>query len=320
MTQKPFLGGGVARTPGFGPLSEKKIAEMRRREVLEKTRTQQKQMEGMDFTFDPKTGFAVKGEDRKQDWRAQPEIGAAITKAQREALHLGPEPLDPVKVEGIREIPRGPISPLGLFSIEAETMSVIAQERPYVFDLEPANVIFNAYKLGLDLGFISRPKGSTVTSVKSLNPFSSDFDVKGIHENLHRIKEGQEERSFREQIQMGAAVPTNFIPVNIGTKTAHGTIKQTLSIASHLKANSNKEVFKAIVEKVPQILEETPDLATAYRRGGDELLVQIMNKPLNIKGIPENSLFEADLRLWLDMRTTPMNLDAFGDELIGAVS
>ena len=320
MTQRPFLGGGEARTPGFGRLSEKKIAEMRRREVLEKTRTQQKQMEGMDFTFDPKTGFAVKGEDRKQDWRAQPEIGAAITKAQKEALHLGPEPLEPFKVEGVREIPRGPISPLGLFSIEAETMGVIAQERPYVFDLHPANVIFNAMKLGQDLGFISKPKGSTVTAVKSLNPFSPAFNVKEIHENLHLVKEAQEERPFKEQIQMGFAVPTNFIPVSIGAKTAKGGIKQTMSIASHLKANSNKEVFKSIVENVPHILEETPDLATAYRRGGDELLVQIMNKPLNIKGIPENSLFEADLRLWLDMRTTPMNLDAFGDELIGAVS
>ena len=307
--KRPFLGQGEVRTPGFGPLSEKKIAEMRRRDVLEKTRAQQKQMEGMDFTFDPLA----------EPFKAEKQL-EAIRKWQRKALYLGPEPLEPVKSKDVREIPLPGISPLGLFSIEAETMGVIAQERPYVFDLKPVNVIFNAYKLGQDLGFISRPKGSTVTAVKSLNPFSSAFNVKEIHENLHLIKEAQEERPFKEQIQMGFAVPSNFIPINIGAKTAQGTIKQTLSIAPHLKANSNQQVFKSIVENVPHILEETPDLATAYRRGGDELLVQIMNKPLNIKGIPENSLFEADLRLWLDMRTTPMNLDAFGDELISAVS
>ena len=231
--------------------------------------------------------------------------------------HPTPEP----KVVDVRGPEyKAPISPMGLFSIEAEAMGVIASERPYHLSSNPIDLMFNGYKLGQDMGLISKPKPSTVTAVKSLNPFSSAFNVKEIENNANLIKEAFEERSVKEQLLMSVPVPTNFVPVSVGTKAAKGGIKQTMSIAPHLKANSNQEVFKAILENVPQVLEETPDLATAYRRGGDELLVQIMNKPVNIKGIPENSLYESDLRLWLDMRTTPMNIDAFGDEMVDAVS
>jgi len=101
-TKRPFLGGGdVTSLPGFGKLTEEEILDMRKREVLAGFQAQQKQMEGMDFTFDPKTGFAVKGEDKKQDWRAQPEIGAAITKLQEDAFLLEPEPR-------VRETPEVP--------------------------------------------------------------------------------------------------------------------------------------------------------------------------------------------------------------------
>ena len=94
MTQKPFLGQGAARTPGFGPLSEKKIAEMRRRDALEKFKAQQKQMEGMDFTLDPKTGFAV-----SEKLSLVKDEG--ITKPQKDAFLLEPKPR-------VRETPEVP--------------------------------------------------------------------------------------------------------------------------------------------------------------------------------------------------------------------
>ena len=51
MTQRPFLGAGdVTSLPGFGKLSDEEITEMKRRDVLEKTLAQQKQMKGMDIT------------------------------------------------------------------------------------------------------------------------------------------------------------------------------------------------------------------------------------------------------------------------------
>ena len=313
MTQRPFLGAGdVTSLPGFGKLSDEEITEMKRRDVLEKTRAQQKQIAGLDIT-------GIDFEDTAKK-KKKSELSDFLRRRQESALwleHPTPEP----KVVDVRGPEyKGPISPMGLFSIEAETMGVIASERSYHLSSNPIDLMFNGYKLGQDMGLIGKPKGSTVTAVKSLNPFSSAFNVKEIEDNLNLIKEAHEERPVKEQLLMGLSVPTNLVPVSIGTKAAKGGIKQTMSIAPHLKANSNQEVFKAILENVPQVLEETPDLATAYRRGGDELLVQIMNKPVNIKGIPENSLYESDLRLWLDMRTTPMNIDAFGDEMVDAVS
>ena len=51
MTQRPFLGGGdMTRLPGFGRLSDEEITEMKKRDVLAKTRAQQKQIAGLDIT------------------------------------------------------------------------------------------------------------------------------------------------------------------------------------------------------------------------------------------------------------------------------
>ena len=101
-TKRPFLGGGdVTSLPGFGKLTDEELRDMKHRQALSGLEAQNKQIQGMDFTFDPKTGFTVKGEDKKQDWRAQPETGEAITKMQRDAFLLEPEP----RVQETPEVP-----------------------------------------------------------------------------------------------------------------------------------------------------------------------------------------------------------------------
>ena len=94
MTQRPFLGAGdVTSLPGFGKLSDEEITEMKRRDVLEKTRAQQKQMKGMDITG---IDFAAMARDEKTS-----ELSDFLRRRQESALWLE-HPTPEAKVVDVR--------------------------------------------------------------------------------------------------------------------------------------------------------------------------------------------------------------------------
>ena len=304
-TKRPFLGGGdVTRLPGFGKLTDEEIRDMKHRQALSGLEAQNKQIQGMDFTFDPKTGFTVKGEDKKQDWRAQPEIGEDITKMQREALHLGPEPLEPFKVEGVREIQKGPISPFKLLSAEAEVAGAILDMTPDV--ITNAVPIVNAMKWGQDFFNYGKPTEETKSILKGMVTGEGRL---GIEESIERLGTIQEERPWHEQIVMGLMSPSSAIGAG-PAKNASTFVK------AGFKATDNPSIFKQIIESVPAIVGRNSKQTDQFKAASKELVEKVMNPEIKIKGLPEGALFEGDLRLWIDMPAdAAIDLSKGSDEL-----
>ena len=304
-TKRPFLGGGdVTRLPGFGKLTDEEMRDMKHRQALSGLEAQNKQIQGMDFTFDPKTGFTVKGEDKKQDWRAQPEIGEDITKMQREALHLGPEPLEPFKVEGVREIQKGPISPFKLLSAEAEVAGAILDMTPDV--ITNAVPIVNAMKWGQDFFNYGKPTEETKSILKGMVTGEGRL---GIEESIERLGTIQEERPWHEQIVMGLMSPSSAI----GAGPAKGA---STFVKSGFRATDNPSIFKQIIESVPAIVGRNSKQADQFKAASKELVEKVMNPEIKIKGLPEGALFEGDLRLWIDMPAdAAIDLSKGSDEL-----
>ena len=208
---------------------------------------------------------------------------------------------------------------LGLMSVEAEVVGALAAEADYdvggMIQGNPVSLIINGYKFGQDFLGFGRSSERARELTKGLNPF--DRGDESIFDSLMELKELHEERPMKEQIAMGFSTPSSILPLNIvGTsaKTGAKATTSVVTVAPHLKATSNTNVFRTIIGSVPDVLEETPSLAEAYKSGGDELITTIMNKPINIEGIPDNTLFEGDIRLWLDMGDEAISLKAFGDE------
>ena len=208
---------------------------------------------------------------------------------------------------------------LGLMSVEAEVVGALAAEADYdvggMLRGNPVSLIVNGYKFGQDFIGFGRSSERARELTKGLNPF--DRGDESVFDSLMELKELHEERPMTEQIAMGFTVPSSVIPIGIGGSAAKSGAKAATSVvtvAPHLKATSNVNVFKTIVGSVPDVIADTPSLAEAFKSGSDELITTIMNKPINIEGIPDNTLFEGDIRLWLDMGDDPISLKAFGDE------
>ena len=297
--KRPFLGAGaVTDLPGFGKLTEEEILDIRKkgkglrdlREKQAEEEAEQKRVAAMDFTFDPKIGFTLRGEDRKQDWRAQPDISEDITKIQEEALHLGPEPLEPYKVKGVREIPAPGISPFQLLSAESEVAGAILDMTPDV--ITNAVPIVNAMKWGQDFFNYGKPSEETKDIVRGLSPFKEG--ELGIEESVKRLATIHDEKSIHEQLIWGLMSPSSAI----GAGPAKGA---ATFVKAGFKATDNPSIFKQIIESVPAIVGRNSKQADQFKAASKELVEKVMNPEIKIKGLPEGSLFEGDLRLWIDM-------------------
>jgi len=312
--KRPFLGAGaVTDLPGFGKLTEEEILDVRKkgkglrdlRKKQAEEEAEQQRVDAMDFVFDPKTGFGLRGEDRKQDWRAQADISEGITKMQREALHLEPEPLEPYKVKGVREIPAPGISPFKLLSAESEAARALVDMVPD--EITNAIPMYNLIKFGQDFFGYAKPSEEAKEILKAMTPFKEGSLT--IEESIIRLGDIQEERPWHEQVVMGLMSPTSAIGVG-PAKTA------TTFVKAGFRATDNPQIFKQIIESVPAIVSRNPKQADQFKAASKELVEKVMNPEITIKGLPEGSLFEGDLRLWIDMPAdAAIDLSKGSDEL-----
>ena len=188
-------------------------------------------------------------------------------------------------------------------------------------------LLVSLYKVGVEK-FLPPPSDRSSQIISSFNPFDGKEGTISVHKALNDLAEEHDARPISQQLMAAPLAVSNVIPVGYATKAikggkAAGTAAQSaekaftvIQIAPELKATSNQNTFRTIIQSVPDAIGKQGDdaLIDASKKGNDELITVIMNKPIDIEGLPANSLFEGDIRLWLMMRDQPMSLKAFGEE------
>ena len=340
--KRPFLGAGnVTRLPGFGKLTDEEILAMRRREALAGFEAQQERIGGLDITG---IDYGAMDQDRKQadmfeDWaeigrknigveglayfrdeerkRKQAQDAARVTeilpdveppipqpRSDEVPAWMQPESLGPVQVDIKGPEYKGPISPFKALSAEAEIAGALLDMTPdFITNAVP---IVNLFKWGQDFTGYGKPTEETKYILKGM--VTGDTGL-GIEESIRRLGDIQEERPWHEQIVMGLMSPTSAIGAG-PAKTSSTFIKQGF------KATDNPNIFKQIIESVPAIVSQNAKQADEFKAANRELIDKVMNPEIKIKGLPEGSLFEGDLRLWLDMPAdAAIDLSKGSDEL-----
>tara|TARA_R100001594_G_scaffold115175_1_gene150063 strand:+ start:3653 stop:8275 length:4623 start_codon:yes stop_codon:yes gene_type:complete len=297
MTQRPFLGGGdMTSLPGFGKLTDEEILDMRRRQGLEGFQAQQKGIADLDITG---IDFAAMDQDREQV-----DTFEGITRQQEEAFWMQPQAPDARVVELEEPQYKGPISPFKALSAEAEVAGAILDMTPKV--ITNAVPILNAMKWGQDFFNYGKPTEETKYILKGM--VTGDTGL-GIEESIRRLGDIQEERPWHEQIVMGLMSPSSAI----GAGPAKNA---TTFVKAGFKATDNPSIFKQIIESVPSIVSQNAKQADEFEAANRELIDKVMNPEIKIKGLPEGSLFEGDLRLWIDMPAdAAIDLSKGSDEL-----
>ena len=190
-----------------------------------------------------------------------------------------------------------------LFAAEAELAVTAIREAHWATSIvSPIASLKLGLELGESLGFIkTNPESRAI--VRGETPLSFTDSVRALA-NIN------ENRPVHEQVITGVLAPTNFIPFSwLGKGSKH-----ILSIPKHMQPNSNMGIFKQIVENIPEVIGNNPGTARLYQNGKGKMLQGVMNPQIDIVGLPEGSLFEGDLRLWLNMGNEPLNLTAQLDE------
>ena len=297
MTQRPFLGGGdMTSLPGFGKLTDEEILDMRQRQALAGFQAQQKQIADLDITG---IDFAAMDQDKKLG-----DVSESRRKTMEDAFLLEPEPLEPVQVDIKGPEYKGPISPFKALSAEAEVAGAILDMTPDV--ITNAVPIVNLLKWGQDFTGYGKPTEETKYILKGM--VTGDTGL-GIEESIRRLGDIQEKRPWHEQIVMGLMSPTSAI----GSGPAKGA---STFVKQGFKATDNPNIFKQIIESVPAIVSQNAKQADEFKAANRELIDKVMNPEIKIKGLPEGSLFEGDLRLWIDMPAdTAIDLSKGSDEL-----
>ena len=184
--------------------------------------------------------------------------------------------------------------------------------------------LLHLFKFGAER-LMSPPSEETRAIVKQINPFDDEPRTMPIADIIKGLDQETQKRPIGEQIFGGLVVPTNGLPIGwLGglVKTGGKVTKAgeaaftTIQLAPELKATSNHNTFKTFVQSVPDALGKQGDdvLIEASKKGKDELVSAIMNTPIDIEGLPANTLFEGDVRIWLMMGDKPISLKAFGEE------
>ena len=142
-------------------------------------------------------------------------------------------------------------------------------------------------------------KDSTVPIYKGQD--DSKLPGKGIADRIKnatiQANEINEQGSLRGQIVKEFLNPINYTPLGFGS---FGKAAFSLG-TSAVKAADNPAVLKAIITRIPDAVAGNKEVAPIFQQARIELLEATLNKPMNIKGIPEGAFFENDFRFWLNM-------------------
>ena len=130
-----------------------------------------------------------------------------------------------------------------------------------------------------------------------------------IEERAQVLTTMHQNRPIAEQILMGILSPSTFYPASWGPKSGY-----FMAIGSNFKATSNSTILKQIIEYVPGIIKSDVEAVKSFQSAKTKMANTVMNPQIKITGLPEGSLFEGDMRLWIAMSDEPINLTKQLDE------
>ncbi len=113
-----------------------------------------------------------------------------------------------------------------------------------------------------------------------------------------------ENRPWHEQLITGLIVPSNVVGMPV-FKSAVGVtktgVKAIPAITRTAKSALEIDNITRIVEGVPPVFAKMPKAWNAIKSARADTVSQIFNSPITIPGLADDALFEADLRLWINM-------------------
>ena len=113
-----------------------------------------------------------------------------------------------------------------------------------------------------------------------------------------------ENRPWEQQLITGLIVPSNVVGMPL-FKSAVGVTKAGVKAIPAITrtAKSSLEIgnITRIVEGVPPVFAKMPKAWNAIKSARADTVSQIFNRPITIPGLADDALFEADLRLWMNM-------------------
>lgn len=113
-----------------------------------------------------------------------------------------------------------------------------------------------------------------------------------------------ENRPWEQQLITGLIVPSNVVGMPL-FKSAVGVTKAGVKAIPAITrtAKSSLEIgnITRIVEGVPPVFAKMPKAWNAIKSARADTVSQIFNSPITIPGLADDALFEADLRLWINM-------------------
>ena len=78
------------------------------------------------------------------------------------------------------------------------------------------------------------------------------------------------------------------------------------------------QVLQSVIDNTPLHLLTDPNQQNAYKAATKEIIENVMDQPLKIPNLPENSVFESDLRMWMNMPAdTAVNMSQYYDDITG---
>ena len=113
-----------------------------------------------------------------------------------------------------------------------------------------------------------------------------------------------ENRPWEQQLITGLIVPSNVVGMPL-FKSAVGVTKTGAkaipAITSTAKSALEIGNITRIVEGVPPAFAKMPKAWNVIKSARADTVSKIFNSPITIPGLADDALFEADLRLWMDM-------------------
>ena len=210
-------------------------------------------------------------------------------------------PLDPIQFD--IDVPDVTLpGPFDVLGAEAEIGTAAVTKHEY----GGGSFILDLLKIGQDVHGIGKSSPEALRIIEEMGPFAEG--ELSVEESIKRLRELNDARSFGDQLATGAIVPTNMLGV---VPLKHVKMVKAVNYAD------NAAVFRQIIEKIPETMtgydEHVKNTYTAIK---EQMLNRVMNKPIPLEGVPENSFYEMDLRLWVNMpKDDVINVSRYADEV-----
>ena len=172
----------------------------------------------------------------------------------------------------------------------------------------------NWLRIGSAFGLFAE-KPEATEALRSLLPWEKrDMSVR---ETIAKVADIHETRPLPEQVFFGIGSPSSLIG---GVPAASGKVV-TAGIKAGHKATDAMQVLQKIIDDIPIHALTDPDQRNAYQAASKEMIENVMDQPLKIPGLPDNAVFESDLRLWMNMPAdTAVNMSQYYDDVTGAAA